>query len=50
MRTRLTTLLMLATLVLGVAACDDTSDGIQEDAQDIEQGAEDALDDLEDGS
>lgn len=49
MRTRLTALLTMLLLSFGVVACDDTVDGLQEDAEDIQEGAGDAADDLEDG-
>lgn len=48
MRTRLTSLLAVLLLAFGVAACDDTVDGVGEDLQDIEEGAGDAGEDLED--
>lgn len=49
MRTRLTVTLMILGLALGAAACDDTADGVQDDAQEIQDGADDAIEDLENG-
>lgn len=49
MRTRLATILSILLLALGVAACDDTADGVGEDAEQIQEGADDAVDDLEEG-
>jgi predicted small secreted protein len=47
-RTTPATLLLLLLLVLGSAACDDTVEGIQEDAdtigEEVEEGIEDATD------
>lgn len=50
MRTRLGTALSLLLLACGLVACDDTLGGVQEDAEEIQDGAGDAADDLEDGS
>lgn len=47
MRTRLTAALTVVLLALGVAACDDTVEGVRDDAQDIQEGAGDAADDLQ---
>ncbi len=49
MRTRTTAILTAVLLMLGVAGCDDTLDGLQEDAEEVEEGAGEALDNLEDG-
>lgn len=40
MRNRILTVLVISLLGLGAVACDDTSSGVQEDAQELEQGAE----------
>ena len=44
MRRRLTATFLIALFALGTAACDDTVDGIQEDAESIEQGVEAGVD------
>jgi predicted small secreted protein len=43
----MTSLAMILLLALGATACDDTSEGLQQDAQDIQEGAEDALEEVE---
>lgn len=48
MRTRLTSLLTVLLLTFGVAACDDTAEGVGEDLQDIQQGAGNAGEELQD--
>jgi predicted small secreted protein len=44
MRRPLTAALLTALLALGTAACDDTVEGIQEDAESIEEGVEAGVD------
>lgn len=48
MRTRLLSLLTVLLLALGAVACDDTVEGVGEDAEDIEEGAGQAGEELED--
>ncbi len=48
MRTRTTAILTAALLLLGVAGCDDTVDGLQEDAEEVQDEASEALNDLQD--
>ena len=38
MRTRLTAALLAGLLAFGAAACDDTMEGIEEDAEQIDEG------------
>lgn len=49
MTRRLSSLLLVLLLAMGIAACDDTAEGIQEDAgtigEEVEEGVNDATDD-----
>ena len=40
MRTRLTSLLAILLLSFGVVACDDTTEGLEEDTQELEEAGE----------
>lgn len=46
-RNRIAPLALSAALAFGVAACDDTADGVAEDTEEMEQDAEDMEEDAE---
>ena len=47
MRSRLLTIFMSGLLAFGLVACDDTGDGVEQDAQELDQGAVQAIDDAD---
>ena len=48
MRTRTVTAILTLLLAFGAVACDDTVEGIQEDAESIEDGIEEGADEATD--
>lgn len=53
-RTRIAPLALSVALAFGVAACDDTADGVAEDTEEMEDGAEEQMeegtDEMEEGA
>lgn len=44
MRTRLTAMIAVLLMAFGATACDDTTEGLEEDTQELEEGVEEADD------